>query len=94
MKAQPNEELAAAVYRELRESGVPHQRLSQKKMLARFAADMRLCNTFCDAGGAQRPDRFKNVLLRTIEWFSYLAGSSSATASMLHAVQPHPGTSQ
>src|SRR6516165_2041769 len=73
MKAQPNEMLATAVYRELRESGVPHQRLAQRKAWALFVADWRLCSEFFDA--KQRGDRQRTleVLRRVIDWIGYWA---------------------
>jgi hypothetical protein len=74
MMAQRNEVLATAVYEELDRTRVPHWRISQKKMLAGFAADWRLCSAFFDAGGARRPEQFKYVLLRIIDWLKYLGG--------------------
>jgi hypothetical protein len=73
MKPPPNEVLASAVYRALDETRVPHRRISQRKMMERCVADVRLCAAFFDAKPPGDRQRTLEVVRRLIDWIGHFA---------------------
>jgi hypothetical protein len=75
MKPHPqrNAVLAEAVYRALDETRVPHQRISQRKMMERLVADVQLCAVFFDAKPPGDRQRTVEVVRRLIDWIWYFS---------------------
>jgi hypothetical protein len=73
MKPPPNEVLATAAYQALDATRVPCRRISQRKMMERCGADVRLAAAFFDAKAPGDRQRTLEVVRRLIDWVGHFA---------------------
>jgi hypothetical protein len=73
MKPPPNAVLADAMYRAIDEIRVPRHRISQRKMMERCVADVRLAAVFFDAKHPEDRQRTLEVVRRLIDWVGHFA---------------------
>jgi hypothetical protein len=70
-----NEVLATAAYRAIDASRVPRRRISQRKMMERCVADVRLAAAFFEAKSPGDRQRTLEVVRRLIDWVGHFADS-------------------